>query len=78
MFSIQEILDLAIRLEKNGESVYRTAAAKLFRADLVSLLVWMADEEVKHARWFSFGVQKREWLEIIAHGDEQPVAGFYG
>ena len=53
MFSIQEILDLAIRLEKNGESVYRTAAEKLSRTDLVSLLVWMADEEVKHAAWFS-------------------------
>jgi len=53
VFSIQEILDLAIRLEKNGEFVYRNAAAKLSRPDLVSLLVWMADEEVKHARWFS-------------------------
>ncbi len=53
MFSIQEILDLAIRLEKNGESVYRNAAAKLSGPDLVSLLVWMADEEVKHALWFS-------------------------
>jgi len=53
VFSIQEILDLAIRLEKNGESVYRNAAAKLSGSDLVSLLVWMADEEVKHARWFS-------------------------
>lgn len=53
MFSIQEILDLAIRLEENGESVYRKAAAKLSGPDLVSLLVWMADEEVKHAAWFS-------------------------
>ncbi len=53
MFSIQEILDLAIRLEENGESVYRKAAAKLSSPDLVSLLVWMADEEVKHAAWFS-------------------------
>jgi rubrerythrin len=53
VFSIQEILDLAIRLEKNGESVYRNAAAKLSGPDLVSLLVWMADEEVKHAAWFS-------------------------
>jgi rubrerythrin len=53
VFSIQEILDLAIRLEKNGESVYRNAAAKLSIPDLVSLLVWMADEEVKHARWFA-------------------------
>ena len=64
MFSIQEILDLAIRLEKNGESVYRTAAAKLSRADLVSLLVWMADEEVKHARWFSELKQKVETESI--------------
>ena len=53
MFSIQEILDLAIRLENNGESVYRNAAAKLSRSDLVSLLEWMVDEEVKHARWFA-------------------------
>jgi len=53
VFSIQEILDLAIRLEKNGEAVYRDAAAKLSGPELVSLLEWMADEEVKHARWFS-------------------------
>jgi rubrerythrin len=60
MFSIHEILDLAIRLEKNGESVYRNAAAKLSGPDLVSLLVWMADEEVKHAGWFSELKQKLE------------------
>ena len=53
MFSIQEILDLAIRLEKNGEAVYRNEAAKLSRPDLVSLLAWMADEEAEHGRWFS-------------------------
>ena len=60
MFSIQEILDLAIRLEKNGESVYRDAVAKFSEPDLVSLLVWMADEEVKHAQWFSELKQKLE------------------
>jgi rubrerythrin len=53
MFSTQEILDLAIRLEKNGESVYRQAVAEVSEPELVSLLQWMADEEVKHARWFS-------------------------
>ena len=53
MFLIHEILDLAIRLEENGESVYRSAVDKTSRPDLVSLLKWMADEEVKHARWFS-------------------------
>ena len=58
MFSIQEILDLAIRLEKNGESVYRNAVDKVSKPDLTSLLVWMADEEVKHAKWFSDLKQK--------------------
>jgi rubrerythrin len=53
MFSAREILDLAIQLEKNGESVYRNAVDKVTEPDLVSLLIWMADEEVSHRRWFS-------------------------
>ena len=53
MFSVREILDLAIQLEKNGESVYRDAGDKVTKPDLVSLLVWMADEEARHMRWFS-------------------------
>ena len=53
MFSVKEILDLAIQLEKNGESVYRNAVDKVTEPDLVSLLIWMADEEVLHGRWFS-------------------------
>ena len=53
MFSVQEILDLAIQLEKNGESVYRNAVDRVTEPDLVSLLIWMADEEVQHRRWFS-------------------------
>ena len=53
MFSIQEILDLAIRLENNGESVYRHAVDEVSEPELVSLLRWMADEELQHARWFS-------------------------
>ena len=60
MFLIHEILDLAIRLEKNGESVYRNAIDKVSRPDLISLLVWMADEEVKHASWFLNLKQKLE------------------
>ena len=58
MFLIHEILDLAIRLEKNGESVYRNAVDKASKPELVSLLEWMADEEVKHASWFSNLKQK--------------------
>ncbi|MEJ2100550.1 MAG: ferritin family protein [Desulfobacterales bacterium] len=58
MFSIQEILDLAIRLENNGESVYRHAVDEVSEPELVSLLQWMADEELEHAKWFSELKQK--------------------
>ena len=53
MFTAHEILDMAIRLEENGESVYRDAAAQTTDPDIRALLLWMAEEEVKHARWFS-------------------------
>ena len=53
MFSAKEIIDLAIKLEKNGEAVYRDAIEKVSRPGLVPLLEWMADEEVKHANWFA-------------------------
>ena len=53
MFSAIEIIDLAIKLEKNGEAVYRDAIGKVSNPGLVPLLEWMADEEVKHANWFA-------------------------
>ena len=53
MFTAHEILDMAIRLEENGESVYRDAAAQTTDPDIRALLLWMAEEEVEHARWFS-------------------------
>jgi rubrerythrin len=53
LFSAKEILDLAIKLEKNGEAVYRDAITKVADPNLVPLLEWMADEEVKHADWFA-------------------------
>jgi len=53
LFTANELLDMAIKLEKNGEAVYRSAIAKVKKPELVSLLEWMADEEVKHATFFS-------------------------
>ena len=53
MFSAKEIIDLAIKLEKNGEAVYRDAIEKVSKPELLPLLEWMADEEVKHANWFA-------------------------
>ncbi|MGD9259202.1 MAG: ferritin family protein [Desulfobacterales bacterium] len=53
MFSVNEILDLAIQIEKNGESVYRRAMEEINESELTTLLEWMADEEIKHADWFA-------------------------
>jgi len=58
LFTIQEILDVAVKIEKNGEAVYRRAAEKINNPDLVDLLEWMADEEHQHADWFA-GLKKR-------------------
>ena len=44
---------MAIKLEKNGEAVYRDAIEKVSNPKLVRLLEWMADEEAKHANWFA-------------------------
>jgi len=60
LFSAYEILDMAIKLEKNGESVYRDAIAKVAKPEFIALLAWMADEEVKHANFFSSLKQKLE------------------
>jgi len=53
LFSANEILDMAVKLEKNGEAVYRNAIEKVVRPELIDLLEWMAAEEVKHADFFA-------------------------
>ena len=63
MFSANEILDMAIQLEKNGEAIYRDTATMISDEELVSLLKWMADEEVKHADWFAEQKQKSDSFE---------------
>jgi len=52
LFNIDEILNIAIQLEKNSEAIYREAANSVSRPDIAATLRWMADEEVKHAQWF--------------------------
>ena len=52
MFSILEIIDIAIQLEKNGEQVYRRAAGQVVDDELKRMLLWFADEEVRHEQYF--------------------------
>ena len=47
-----DIVDLAIQIETNAERVYRRALKKESDPTLISILHWLADEEVEHAKWF--------------------------
>jgi rubrerythrin len=53
MFTIGEIIDLAVQVEQNGEALYRDAMAKVPKKELQSLLLWLADQEAEHAKWFA-------------------------
>ncbi|MGD8388540.1 MAG: ferritin family protein [Desulfobacteraceae bacterium] len=53
MFTIDEILELAIQLEKNGEAVYRDALSRVDDSDLAFALGWLADDEARHIETFS-------------------------
>lgn len=52
MFSLKDIIDIAVQIEQNGERVYRNAAQKIEDPSLRSLLQELADEEAGHAKWF--------------------------
>jgi rubrerythrin len=53
MFTLTEIIDLAIRIEKNGAKVYRKAGASVSDPSLASLLLWLTEEEANHEEWFN-------------------------
>ncbi len=52
MFTLSDIREIALQIERNGESVYRRAAQSSRTPKIARLLNEMADEEQKHARWF--------------------------
>jgi rubrerythrin len=53
MFTLTDIIEIALQIEKNGESTYRRAQRKTSDPSLAELLGLMADEELEHQRWFT-------------------------
>jgi rubrerythrin len=53
MFTTSDIINIAIRIENSAEKLLRNAAPQMTDPSLVSLLHWLADEEVKHVQRFS-------------------------
>lgn len=63
MFNLRDVLDMAIQIERNGESVYRKALARTEDRELVEMLTWMAEEEARHAGHFS-DIRQKLTLEV--------------
>jgi rubrerythrin len=52
MFTIADIRDIAIQIERNGEAAYLQASEAVDDPELIRLFRKMADQEKEHARWF--------------------------
>lgn len=52
MFSVREIIDIAIRLEKNAEDFYCKALEQVSDSSLKKVLRFLADQEGEHGKWF--------------------------
>ena len=72
MFTAAEIIELAIRIEKNGEKTYRKALEKVSDISMVTLLQQLADEEVEHAKWFA---ELKEKIGAITNDTELEAMG---
>jgi rubrerythrin len=53
MFRLEEVLDLAIRLEKNGASRYRHWLNLITEPQIRATLSWLAEQETQHAEFFA-------------------------
>lgn len=60
MFTLNDLLDIAVKLEENGKRTYCQALDRIKNDELIDLLQWMADEEVAHGEWFSAQKQALE------------------
>jgi rubrerythrin len=49
---MDDLLEVAVKMEKNGEAIYKKAQKKINRKNMADLLNWMATEEASHGRWF--------------------------
>ncbi len=53
MYTIEDVRQIAIQIEQNGEQAYRSTAERVEHSDIARILNWMADEERQHGKWFA-------------------------
>lgn len=52
MFTLEDVRNIAIQIEINGETAYRQAAEITKNSEIAKSFAMMADDEQKHAQWF--------------------------
>ena len=52
MFTHNDLLEIAIKMEENGKAAYEKAITEIKNKELTELLLWMAKEEACHQKWF--------------------------
>ena len=67
MFTVNDLIDIAVKMEKNGEALYLASRQKVQNPRLKSLLQWMAEEEAAHCEWFAD--KKGKWTADAAQTD---------
>ncbi len=58
MYTIADIYNIAIQIERNGEAEYRQAAQQTTDAEMKKLYLEMARQEAEHAAWFARLLEK--------------------
>lgn len=53
MFTVADLRNIAIQIERNGEEAYRKAAASAANPEISKIFTKMADDEKRHAEWFA-------------------------
>jgi len=53
VFNLSDIINIAVRIEKNGEKTYRKAGIEASDPLISSILEQLADDELEHEKWFN-------------------------
>jgi len=62
MFTIADICNIAIQIEKNGAEAYRKAGIKCNDPEVAAFLHEMADEELQHGQWLETIISSQQPL----------------
>lgn len=72
MFTVEDIRNIAVQIEKNGEESYRSAGRMAKDPETARIMTWMADEEKSHREWFE---NLRSDRDLTAEQQEMAALG---